>query len=166
MNKRDVLTKLSNACLNANIHRGSVTIVGGGASVILGLRTETADIDTHVDEDTKFDLWWNSSVKQEKDYLEVNHMPRCQHFSIGEVSFIYSDLLANYPTFTHRKFKVLTKLGLLMYRIDLGRSKDMADIHALENEWVNLNAVYTKRLKVLIGDNNVLLTHSNRCTHY
>ena len=150
MNKRDVLTKLSNACLSANIHRGSVTIVGGGASVILGLRTETADIDTHVDEDTKFDLWWNSSVKQEKDYLEVNHMPRCQHFSIGEVSFIYSDLLANYPTFTHRKFKVLTKLGLLMYRIDLGRCKDLDDINALESIWDELSRTYQQRLKEVI----------------
>ena len=150
MNKRDILSILSTTCLKYRIDRNSVTIVGGGASVILGLRDETADIDTHVDEDTKFDLWWNSSVKQEKDYLEVNHMPRCQHFSIGEVSFIYSDLLANYPTFTHRKFKVLTKLGLLMYRIDLGRGKDLDDINALESIWDELSRTYQQRLKEVI----------------
>lgn len=150
MNKRDILSILSTTCLKHRIDRNSVTIVGGGASVILGLRDETADIDTHVDEDTKFDLWWNNSVKQEKDYPEVNYMPRCQHFSFGKVSFIYSDLLTIYPTFTHRKFKVLTKLGLLMYRIDLGREKDLEDINALECIWDELSITYQRRLKEII----------------
>lgn len=149
MDKRDVLSMLSTTCLNHDIDRSSITIVGGSASVILGLRDETADIDVHVDEDTKFDLWWNSSVKQEKDYLEINHMPRCQHFSIGKVSFIYSDLLTNYPTFAHRKFKVLTKLGLLMYRIDLGREKDLDDINALGCVWSELDQGYRKKLYLL-----------------
>lgn len=155
MNKRDFLSLLSSACLKLKLERSNIIIVGDGASLVLGLRTETNDIDVHVDEDTKFDLYWNELVKQEADYLEINHMPRCQHFSFGKISFIYSDMLTNYPTFNHRQYKVLTRLGLLMYRLDLGRQKDLVDIKLLKDDWDKLNSAYDKKLKTFLSKNGI-----------
>lgn len=156
MNKRDILSNLSSVCLKLNINRSKVTIVGGGASLILGLKNDTADIDVHVTESVDGDLAYSDAVREE-DYQARNYMPQCNHYTFGKVSFIYSEALPEYPTFNHRQYNVLTKLGLLMYRLDLGREKDLTDVKLLKDEWGNLSPNYTKKLKTFLSENGIKL---------
>lgn len=152
MNKRDVLSMLSSTCQKLYIDRDAVTIVGGAASLILGLHDETDDIDVHVTEKAKIDLSWEDAVKHEEDFGAINHMPSCQHYSHGKISFIYSADLKDYPTFNHRQYKVLTKLGLLMYRLDLGRTKDISDVKELSEYWDKLDLGYAVRLEMFLSN--------------
>lgn len=155
MNKRDYLSKLSSACLNANVHRCNVTIVGGGASLLNELKMQTNDIDVHVDEDTFWNLYYEPASTKPIVLEAKGQFPEAQLLGNGGVDFIFATDLPTYPTFKHKQFNVLSKLGLLMYRIDLGRDKDMDDIRALEEHWCKLDETYTKRLKNLIGECNV-----------
>lgn len=149
MKKRDVLSLLSEVCDNHFISRERVTIVGGAASLLNNLITETDDVDVMVDERTSDNLWWTKGVTQEEELPPCGYFSPSIHYTMKKISFIYNGCAPKYPTFKHRQFNVLTNLGLLQYRIDLGRDKDWTDVLTLIPFWGELDETYKLRLKEL-----------------
>lgn len=150
MNKRGYLSKLSSTCSNLGVCRSNVLIVGGGASLLLGLREETADIDVVLPSHLYKIFVFHPKISKLLRLEPTRWLGESSQVTISDIDFVFPSNDFNYPTFKHRKFNVLTKLGLLMYRLDLGREKDLGDIKLLESEYRNLNASYKKRLKELL----------------
>lgn len=149
MDKRDILSKLSCTCLKLGIDRSEVTIVGGSASLLNKMRDETNDIDIIIGRDTYDKLLT-------KPNIVITSLPPIGHFKTSSViqvdglDFVHIDSLRPYQTYTRRGFKVLSKLGLLMYRIDLGTEKDLEDILQLRDLWSVLDLHYAVKLKFLL----------------
>lgn len=151
MNKRSVLTTLSATIDFNQWQRSEVMIVGGVASIIHGLRDETEDIDVFVSERIFDDATFKVPEAITEEIPACGTLPACTILDAGNITYHLVGTLPDYPTFIHRRFNVLTKLGLLMYRIDLGRKKDMSDIIQLKNRWEELPAEYKQRLEILRG---------------
>ncbi len=146
MNKRTFLSTLSSFATNRSIERNEIIIAGSGASILLDLRLEAEDIDVYVTERVWDNITWAPDAPEIKNLIPQGEFPGCQVLDFKDVSVHYSSHIFKYPTYKHRNFKVLTTLGLLMYRVDLGRKKDWSDIVALQNYWEDLDEDYFVRL--------------------
>lgn len=148
MNKRDFMSKLSAVIINHNLDRNDITIVGSCASVLNGLRNYVNDIDVMVGQ-KNFKILLDVEEATGEHLAPVGHLGETPCLTLKDVSFLDIKAFGNYPTFDHRKYKVLNKLGLLMFRIDLGRDKDIDEIKQLKDQWVYLNKEYTDKLNQL-----------------
>ena len=158
-NKVSFLATLSAAVEALGIAKKSVTISHGGASLMLGLREATNDIDVQLTSSV-FDilakthpvkvlgaLGWNG----EQQVIEFQGVDfhRCP---VGTIIFPYSwkDSVDG--------FDVTGQLQLLVDRIKLGRRKDLDDIYHLRSLWRSLPDQYKDRLSHLldtVGVSNV-----------
>jgi hypothetical protein len=155
MNKREFFTELAQVCDKHGVKRENVIVYGGGASIFHGTVEATADIDVLVDETTMDNLSWEPAVIYH-DVLPPNgNLPEVTLRKIGKVDFHWGKDLPIYPTISHRKFKILSKMGLLMFRIDLGRTKDVKDVKALSDLWSELDQTYKVKLKTFLHKHGV-----------
>lgn len=146
MNKRDFLSRLSTVADKYKLDRSEIMIVGSCAAVLNGIETYVNDIDTLIGFTNMDRIFY---IKEATEVLlpTCGNMEGSPMFTLDKVDFVlHSSFDTCYPTFNHRKFKVLTKLGLLQYRLDLGREKDLKDIFALMTYWIELDDKYTARL--------------------
>lgn len=146
MNKRDFLSRLSTVADKYKLDRSEIMIVGSCAAVLNGIETYVNDIDTLIGFANMDRIFY---IKNATEVLlpTCGNMEASPMFTLDKVDFVlHGSFDTCYPTFNHRKFKVLTKLGLLQYRLDLGREKDFKDILALMSYWTDLDDKYTARL--------------------
>lgn len=149
MNKRDFLSRLSTVADKYKLDRSDIMIVGSCAAVLNGIETYVNDIDTLIGPANMGRLHCIKNVT-EVTIPTCGNMEESTLFTLDRVDFVlHNSFDTCYPTFNHRKFKVLTKLGLLQYRLDLGREKDFKDILALMSYWIELDEKYTARLNEL-----------------
>lgn len=134
MNKRQFMTTLSAVVDKLNINRREVIIAGGGASLLWGLRESTNDIDVYVSKDI-IDMIKTLPGASYSVLPPCGQVPRCELVDYQGVSFMDNTGVSLYATCGHRNYQLQTKLGLLQYRLALGREKDKGDIKALYSYW-------------------------------
>lgn len=145
--KRDFLSILSTACLRLDIPRNDVIVSHGGAALLMGYRKLTDDIDVSISA-----VHWNRLRDQGH---HVTHLPaKGDAVAIDIIELhgvdwhVHSDPLPT--TFSHRQFRVTTRLQLLRDRIDLGRDKDLDDIRQLAEYYPQLTHQQSARLSKLL----------------
>lgn len=132
MNEETFFELLSTIIRNYSLSVSGITIVGGGASLIHGLRTHTNDVDVLINAEN-FDRLFLKGCKH-ITLPAMGKLGPCDGFEVEREIFILQTDMLNYSTMRYRGFNVLDKEGLLRYRTDLGRSKDQSDITKLVEE--------------------------------
>lgn len=151
MNKRSALTQLTQVVDSLNgIQRDEIVIAGSLAALLNGLCDEVNDIDVYSGVRPFAAVSWTGKAKQGKILKATEYLPECKVIPLQDIDFHLVENFDIYPTFTHRKFRVLNKVGLLMFRIDIGREKDLKDINALKEYWCKLTPLYKQRLNKLL----------------
>ncbi len=132
LNKRELMTELSQTCDKYNIPRDKILITCGAAAVIHDLRLETNDIDVEIlDERTWDNLNWSEGTTV-KRYEALNLMPGADVINIGNVDFHWRGGMPKdfdwKKVGVHRGFMCSTKVHILEDRIKLGREKDVDEV--------------------------------------
>lgn len=150
-NKETFLATLNEAVQTLRISKKSVTISHGGASLLLGLRDETNDIDVQLQPNV-FDILARKHEVVPLDALGWNGPQQTIEFQgvdfhryhVGSFLYPFSwkEMVDGYD--------VTPALQLLVDRIKTGRTKDLDDILRLRNIWINLPDHYKDRLSGLL----------------
>lgn len=133
-----ILLELDHVVNKLKMDKSNLVIVGSVASLVHGVRSEVNDIDIFIGNTNMDILLLNDDVK-------FHSLESCNEFNAtlgyrcNAVDMVYFIDIDKYPSFIHCGYKVLTKLGLLQYRLDLFREKDYSDIVALKSEWSKLD---------------------------
>lgn len=153
-NKRHYFAHLSNVCQKHDISRSDVYVVSGGAMVFYGLREITGDIDVLVPSYV-FDKLIHSTGLESKHLPPLGDNPGVEILVVDGVDF-HRDKNFNTRSFKiHKGFLIQTKQDLLLFKMNMGRAKDLEDIKALESCWKELNSVETVRLNKLLENHHV-----------
>lgn len=150
-NRLEFLETLTSVVDGLNIPRKAVTISHGGASLMLGLRDTTEDIDVQLAQGT-FDVLATKHEVKKLSALGWNGEQSV--IEVGGVDFHRSSAGAFMYPFNWRDavngFDVTPQLQLLVDRIKLGRVKDLSDMYKLRSIWIHLPDSFKDRLTYIL----------------
>lgn len=127
MKKYEILAELSAFCRKYDIPKHVVTISYGAASVIIGTKRDTGDINTFIPRD---------HYERLKDLGLCTKVHDCCPGEIPPVEVVYEGNVEFHCIEPHARkdfnecngFRVVTPKQLILDRLALGRKKDMADV--------------------------------------
>lgn len=155
--KQTYIETLNDAVQKLRMSKSAVVISHGGASLMLGLRDETSDIDVQLAPGTFEAL---RSSQEVKTFGARGWSPAVDGFTFENVDFFklphgsilypfeYKDRVSGYD--------VTSRMQLLCDRVKLGRTKDLDDILRLKSMWIYLPCHYKDRLSELLDRAGVI----------
>ena len=155
--KQGYLDTLDMAVQKLRMSKSAVVISHGGASLMLGLRNETNDIDVQLAPGTFEAL---RSSQEVKTFSACGWSPAVDGFTFENVDFFklpHGSIL--YPFEYKDKtngYDVTSSMQLLLDRIKLGRTKDLDDILRLKSMWIYLPCHYKDRLSELLDKAGII----------
>lgn len=155
MSKRKFSTILAETSTKLNIPRENMIISMGGASLIMGKRATTNDIDITVLDTFDRELY-NRLVNeghQTKRYEQTGLMCGADVITYGNVDLHwYDETDLSYEHRNYRGYRIATEYQLFVDRIKLGRAKDMPEIRMLNKHYPKLPQYLKDRYIKLIKD--------------
>lgn len=141
MSKRKFSTTLAATSNKLNIPRENILISMGGASLLMGLRETTNDIDISIIDSWDRQIFHRliSEGHSAKRYEQTGLMAGADIITVGDVDLHwYDEIDLNYQHRNYRGYRICTEYQLFVDRIKLGRDKDLTEMRLLNKHYSSL----------------------------